>query len=170
LPVETRVSFAPRQEAAADKTARQELGTPLEETAAILANLTRSAARNMTVTDNETWIIETGGRVIRKEATGGIECLSPWEMLVYCLWVTDYGMRNAGDLDTAADVYPEFQLHARRVADELSFQLTYEAFSLPQRDLERAYFDRFESICNEIKDAESRVSNVRRQKPEPPVL
>jgi hypothetical protein len=112
-------------------------------------------------TDNETWIIETGDRVICKIVSGGIECLSPWEMLVYCLWIADYGMRNAGDLDTAADWYPEFQSHARRIAEALSLRLTHEAFSLPKSDLEREYFERFESICNEIKDAESRASNVR---------
>jgi hypothetical protein len=91
-------------------------------------------------TDNETWVIETGDRVICKKASGGGECLSSWEMLVYCLWVADYGMRNAGDLDTAADVYAEFHLHARRVAEALSLPLTLEAFSLPQSDLEREYF------------------------------
>ena len=113
-------------------------------------------------TDNETWVIETGDTIIRKKTRGGIECLTPWETLVYCLWVADYGMRNAGDLDTAADVYPEFQLHAQRIAEALSLRLTYEAFSLPQRELEQEYFDRFESICHEIKDAEPRASDVRR--------
>jgi hypothetical protein len=109
----------------------------------------------MTVpTDNETWVIETGDRVICKKGGGGIAHLSPWEMLVYCLWVADYAMRNAGDLNTAAEVYPEFHSHARRIAESLSLRLTHEAFSLPRRDLEREYFDRFESICNEIKDAE----------------
>jgi hypothetical protein len=109
-------------------------------------------------TDNETWVIEMGDMVIRKKTRGGIECLSPWEMLVYCLWVADYGMRNAGDLDTAADVYAEFRLNARRIAEVLSFRLTQEAFSLPQSDLEREYFDRFDSICNEIRGAEWRAS------------
>jgi hypothetical protein len=102
--------------------------------------------------DNETWIIEMGDAVIRKITCGGVECLSSWETLVYCLWVADYGMRNAGDLDTAADVYPEFHLNARRIAKALSLRLTDEAFSLPESDLEREYFDRFESICNEIRD------------------
>jgi len=110
-------------------------------------------------TDNETWVIETGDIVIRKKTRSGIECLSPWEMLVYCLWVADYGMRNAGDLDAAADVYAEFHLNARRIAKALSLRLTHEAFSLPQSDLEREYFDRFESICNEIKDAGSATSS-----------
>jgi hypothetical protein len=103
-------------------------------------------------TDNETWLIGMGDAVIRKIACGGIECLSSWETLVYCLWVADYGMRNAGDLDTAADVYAEFHLNARRIAKALSLRLTHEAFSLPKSDLEREYFDRFESVCNEIRD------------------
>jgi hypothetical protein len=105
-------------------------------------------------TDNEDWIVEAGDTVIQKKASCGIECLSPWEMLVYCLWVADYGMRNAGDLDTAADVYPPFQLDAKRTAETLSLRLTHEAFSLSQGDLEREYFDRFESICDEIRAAE----------------
>jgi hypothetical protein len=107
-------------------------------------------------TENQTWVVEAGGAVISKMVGGGVECLQPWEMLVYCLWVADYGMRNAGDLDTAADVYPEFQSEAKRMAETLSLRLTHEAFSLSQGDLEREYFDRFESICDEIKAAGSR--------------
>jgi hypothetical protein len=107
-------------------------------------------------TDNENWIVEAGDTVIQKKARAGIECLSLWERLVYCLWVADYGMRNAGDLDTAADVYPQFHLDAQRMAETLSLRLTHEAFSLSQGDLEREYFDRFESICDEIRAAEPR--------------
>jgi hypothetical protein len=104
-------------------------------------------------TENETWVIEAGDVVISKQAHRGIESLSPWEMLVYCLWVADYGMRNAGDLDTAADVYPDFHLNAERMANALSLRLTQQAFSLSRSELEREYFDRFESICNEIRAA-----------------
>jgi exoribonuclease R len=107
-------------------------------------------------TDNETWVIETGDTIIRKKTRGGIESLAPWEALVYCLWVADYGMRNAGDLNAAADLYAEFHSNARRIAEGLSLRFTHEAFSLPQSDLEREYFDRFESICDEIRDAERR--------------
>ena len=64
--------------------------------------------------DNETWILETGDRVIQKKARYGVNRLSPWESLVYCLWVADYGMRNAGDLDTACDLFASFQTDARR--------------------------------------------------------
>jgi len=107
-------------------------------------------------TDNENWVIEAGDTVIQRKARGGIECLSSWERLVHCLWVADYGMRNAGDLDTAAEVYPQFQLDAKQTAESLSLRLTHEAFSLSRGDLEREYFDRFESICDEIRAAGSR--------------
>jgi hypothetical protein len=51
--------------------------------------------------ENETWLMETGDAIIRKKARYKID---DWETLVYCLWVADYGMRNAGDLETAAAV------------------------------------------------------------------
>lgn len=104
-------------------------------------------------TKNESWIIETGDRVIQKKARRGAKKLTKWERLVYCLWVADYGMRNAGDLDTAADVYDEFHSEARRLSTELSLPLTQAAFSLSKGKLEREYFNRFELICEEIKQA-----------------
>jgi hypothetical protein len=103
--------------------------------------------------ENETWLIDIGDAVIKKEAQTGRDSLLPWEVLVYCLWVADYGMRNADDLDTAADVCSEFHSEGRRIAKELSLQLTLEAFSLSKEELEEQYFDRFESICDEIKRA-----------------
>ena len=103
--------------------------------------------------DNETWVIEIGDVVLRKEAGSGAATLLPWERLVHCLWVADYGMRNAGDLDTAADVYSQFQSEGVRLATELSLPLTREAFSLSKHDFENQYFDRFETICEEIKAA-----------------
>lgn len=104
--------------------------------------------------ENETWAIEAGDKVVQKKAYGGLGGLVPWERLVYCLWVADYGMRNAGDLDSARDVYPDFQSEARRIAEELSLRLTHEGFSLSQSALEREYFARFDLICNEIRSAE----------------
>jgi hypothetical protein len=59
--------------------------------------------------DNETWLVETGDEIIQKKADSGAESLTPWQRLVYCLWVADYGMRNAGDLDTAKEIYSDFQ-------------------------------------------------------------
>ena len=113
-----------------------------------------------TPSPNETWVIERGDAVIEKRARAGEAGLSPWERLVYCLWATDYMMRNAGDLENAADMYPDLQPAARDLAQRLGLQATYEAFSLPQSDLQRVYFDRFEQICTEIRKASSRAQDA----------
>jgi hypothetical protein len=105
-------------------------------------------------TDNETWVIERGDTIIQKKAHSGVGSLGTWEKLVYCLWVADYGMRNAGDLDTAHDVYADFLAEGRRIAGELSLSVAHQVFSMPQHDLEQAYFHRFDSLCAEIRNAE----------------
>lgn len=104
--------------------------------------------------DNETWLIEEGDRIIQKKAHGGLESLTTWESLVYSLWVADYGMRNAGDLETAKAVDADFQSRALRTAKELSLTLTQGAFALERAALEREYFHRFDAICEEIRCAE----------------
>ena len=101
--------------------------------------------------ENQTWIIETGDVVIRKKADHGVGSLTPVENLIYCLWVADYGMCNAGDLQTAADVHATFQEEAAKFAKDLSLGFTHETFSLPTKTLELQYFDRFDRVCDEIK-------------------
>jgi len=108
---------------------------------------------------NETWVIETGDAVIQKISGVGMQGLSPWETLVYSLWVADYGMRNAGDLDVSADIHPAFQQDARQIATDLMLPLTHAAFSLSKMDLERDYFNRFEAICDEIRESENHFSH-----------
>lgn len=102
-------------------------------------------------TTNESWIIDAGDVVIRKKAHSGIGSLTTVERLIYCVWVADYGMRNAGDLETAHDVFSDFQPEAARLARDLGLQQTHSAFALPMADLQREYFDRFEKICDEIR-------------------
>ncbi|MFO0959396.1 MAG: hypothetical protein U0800_18505 [Isosphaeraceae bacterium] len=99
--------------------------------------------------ENEGWIVEAGDTVITKQAGG--DRLSPAERLIYCLWVADYGMRNAGDLDTAHDVYPKFQREAFELAGDLGLQYTRQSFGLPTETLQAEYFERFDCICTEIQ-------------------
>ncbi|TBR25734.1 hypothetical protein EPO15_01600 [bacterium] len=100
---------------------------------------------------NETWILEEGHKVIGKEAKDGKSSLTQWERLVYCLWVADYGMRNAGDLGTAQDLYADFHSEGERIAKGLSLSMTSDFFALPRDAFQREYFDRFELVCNELK-------------------
>lgn len=106
-------------------------------------------------TENQSWVVRRGGEVVEKKAQTGLASLTDWERLVYCLWVTDYMMRNAGDFANAKVLYPDFQSDARKFAKRLGLATTHQAFSLSRRKLQREYLDRFEAICDEIKCAET---------------
>jgi hypothetical protein len=108
--------------------------------------------------ENESWVVERGGDIVEKEARVGAGGLSDWERLVYCLWVADYMMRNAGDFANAAAMYPTFQRDAKQLAQRHGLTVTYEAFSLSKRRLQTEYFDRFEGICDEIRSAEPKLA------------
>ena len=94
--------------------------------------------------DNEHWIIEVGDQVINKKAIDGFAGLTREESLVYCLWVADYSMRNAGDLSTASDLYEDFQKEGVRAASELGLNYTRESFALPSTRWKAEYFERFD--------------------------
>jgi hypothetical protein len=98
------------------------------------------------------------GRRIQKKDQAGAASLSDWEQLVYCVWVADYMMRNAGDFANAQDMYPSFQSDAKKLAARLGLVATRAAFSLSQRDLQKEYFNQFERICDELKSAETKVA------------
>lgn len=66
---------------------------------------------------NETWIIETGDSVVLKRAELGVGALSAREVLVYCVWLADYGMRNSGDVEAPAPFLPTFYSDALRIAE-----------------------------------------------------
>jgi hypothetical protein len=100
---------------------------------------------------NETWIVDVGDEVIEKKAANGMDSLTPRERLIYCLWVADYGMRNAGDLETASDLYEPFQSQGSGAAMALNLPQTLSLFSLPRDEMEQRYFDLFDGVCEEIR-------------------
>ena len=100
--------------------------------------------------DNETWIIEAGDAVIQRK---GAANLAPLERLIYCVWVADYGMRNAGDLTAASQVHESFREEALLLSQQLQLSVTHSAFALAPAELERQYFDRFNAICDELRGA-----------------
>ena len=100
---------------------------------------------------NDSWLVEVGDLIVEKKSQVGIEGLSAIERLVYCLWVADYGMRNAGSLKTAQDVYREFKQEGEQLATELKLPLIRNAFSLPMDQLQNQYFEQFDGICEEIR-------------------
>lgn len=107
----------------------------------------------MNALENDSWLIEAGAIVIEMIAGEGQASLTAIERLIYCFWVADYGMRNAGDLETASDLYPEYREEAQRVAEELHLEKAVAAFSLPEDELEERYFELFDDLCAEIRAA-----------------
>lgn len=103
--------------------------------------------------DHETWLIEEGHLVIGRRASEGHSSLSNIERLIYSLWVADYGMRNAGDLDTAAEVFPEFLAEGRKAALDCRLPFAAETFALPTKQLETRYFELFDSLVDEVRTA-----------------
>lgn len=103
--------------------------------------------------DHETWLLDEGGEVIEQKAANGYSFLTPRARLIYCLWAVDYGMRNAGDLATAADLHPTFLVDGHAAAQELRLPQATKAFSLSSEELERQYFDLFDSVAAEIRGA-----------------
>jgi len=113
----------------------------------------------VTPIDNATWLVEAGSIVIDKEARGGSHSLTPWERLVYFLWVADYSMRNAGDLDAARDIRTDFQSEGARLARSLDLPFTHASFSLPPSALQSDYFVRFDALCHEVRTTGFRHSD-----------
>ena len=103
--------------------------------------------------DNETWIIAAGDMIISKRIDCGRGALSLLERLIYCLWVADYSMRNAGDLATACDLHESFQEEASQLSRVLKLPVTQSAFGLSPADFEQQYFRRFDAICDEVRAA-----------------
>ena len=107
----------------------------------------------MTDFELETWIIEVGSSVVEKKSASEGETLTPLETLIYCVWVADYSMRNAGDLETAADVHADFQREAAVLAASLGLVQTRAAFELTSARLEERYFDLLGAIVAELSGA-----------------
>src|SRR5215510_13750161 len=97
--------------------------------------------------DNESWIVEEGGRVIHKRAEVGSDDLVPWESLVYALWWADYAMRNGESL-AAANMSCDFHANGLRAAKQLSLPLARELFGLDLHTFEKEYLDRFDAVCD----------------------
>lgn len=101
--------------------------------------------------DNETWLLDAGHRVVEKMTAEGYSSLIALDRLIYCLWAADYGMRNAGDLETTADLHPTCLDNGKAAAQELALPRSAAAFSLSPEELEPAYFRLFDEVVSEIR-------------------
>jgi hypothetical protein len=100
----------------------------------------------MKPSENESWLVEAGGDVIEKKAKVGLEKLSAAERLLYCFWVIDYCMRNAGDLVQVDLLHKNCIGEAMQLSKRLSLPVAEGAFALSVPELEAQYESRFEAV------------------------
>jgi hypothetical protein len=101
--------------------------------------------------DNETWLLDTADEIMISRAEIGFSAMASIERVIYCLWVADYGIRNAGDLSTAFDLFASFMSDGLVAAKEAGLPLSARMFSLPIADLEAIYLGLFDGIVDEIR-------------------
>jgi hypothetical protein len=101
--------------------------------------------------DNETWILERGHEIIEKMSSVGYESLGSEEKLVYCFWVLDYSIRNAGDLETAYDLFPKYLYEGFVNAKQLNLNETINYFGQSKSIVQDSFYERFDVICDEIR-------------------
>lgn len=104
-----------------------------------------------TPSENESWLMSAGGKALEKKTRRGIKRLTDREHLLYCLWVVDYCMRNAGDLMQVDLLYENCLAEGKRLAKSLSLPFAEQSFSLSRDKLEAEYEARFERLCSEVR-------------------
>lgn len=107
--------------------------------------------------DYETWVIELGADIIRKEHESGTSNLSNVEKAVYDLLAVDYAVKNAGDMEALEDLRPSAAI------DLAAFLRTIEQFDLATymdqlatagEDCE-SYYEKFAALCQAIQKSQS---------------
>jgi len=107
----------------------------------------------------ETWLLDAGDEIIRKESLSGAASLTPLEHAIYSLWVIDYAVRNSGTLDPMEELYPN------ALQELLTFSRSSNLPSLsvwlPSARNEQmfcnAYYNHFSAACAELQQLHVRA-------------
>src|SRR6266850_5848774 len=106
------------------------------------------------VSDNETWLVETGDIVIAKKTGSALSALTDTERAIYCFWVIDYSVRNSGTLGAMGDLYPnallELNQFARRNNCARLSLISDPVSSTDEEEFFKNYSRLFDPACNEL--------------------
>jgi hypothetical protein len=107
----------------------------------------------MTEEDLEDWIADLWVNLAGRRASEGP--FAPLDDLIDRFCFVDYCMRNAGDLANLEDPpgVAAFLYTACHDARIIGLPQTEALFSLTRAELERAYFERFELVSAELREA-----------------
>jgi hypothetical protein len=100
--------------------------------------------------DYESWLLDATEPVLRREIEVGASALAGWERALYCLWVADYSMRNAGDLGSAYDLASDFKSAGLAAARTTDLRAMASLFELDDVEFARQYAGSFDEVCREL--------------------
>lgn len=106
--------------------------------------------------DNETWLLDAADEIIRRQTEEVSVPLSDYERLIYSLWLIDYSIRNAGDLQAMGERTSRAVGSAAEVATRLGLRDVAAFFEGGESTIIEEYIDRFDSLCESV-----RVSGLR---------
>ena len=103
--------------------------------------------------DLETWLLEAGDKIIEANTAPGSKTLSAKDNAIYCMWVLDYAVRNAGSLDPIEDLYPRtlHELTAFARTNRLPLMSQWLTTVLDEEKFCDDYLDHFDAVCGELK-------------------
>ncbi|MFN8609757.1 MAG: hypothetical protein U0931_19615 [Vulcanimicrobiota bacterium] len=107
----------------------------------------------------ESWLLDEGERVAELKAAHGLEQLSKLDLLLYCLWVGDYSLRNAGDLEAGEQLLPGWLPRLVELARELGLDGVasfFEKLPAAGSDAFDLYWDHFDQLCQEVSQTRER--------------
>jgi|GEM_PF-1319400 len=103
--------------------------------------------------DNQSWLHESGYNLSQKKDEDGFANLNPWDRLIYCLWIADFGIRKEGSLSAAMNMYEDFQTEGKRAAQELSLRHCHKSFSLAPEEFGECFLENINTLCDEVRKA-----------------
>ena len=90
---------------------------------------------------------------ITHDKGSGSASMSPLDRLIYSIWAVDYSMRNAGDLANLKVMHPSCLADGRSAAKVLILPRSLAAFSFSASELGSQYFELFDDVTREVRDA-----------------
>ena len=104
-------------------------------------------------TDNETWLINEGDRIIVKKSSEGFDFLSSLDKAIYHLWVIDYAVRNSGTLAPMRELNEDSISQLSSFAKNNGCDHIYAMMELAkdEKDFCNNYYRNFDNACKDLR-------------------
>lgn len=104
-------------------------------------------------TDNETWLIDEGNRIILKKSSEGFDSLLSLEKAIYHLWVVDYAVRNSGTLAPILELNKDSVSQLSSFARNNGCRRLYTMMELAkdEKNFCNNYYRNFDDACADLR-------------------